>query len=201
MNRRFGISILSILVVLLIICLSAESQAWWFWGKEKNESKAKLPLYESPDGWQIWKAYFGSDLANKYAHYISLGGEKKPPAEMEYVYFHGDDFFLGFTLRIPEQVITYWGPKSEIVVTYTTGKEDSLQLSSTYIFFTNPSRTELIFTYELESEFYVSKRTVSVTASGNPVVFAHFPFPEVPKRILSCTVENVRSNIREVNQR
>jgi hypothetical protein len=198
MMRRIEIvRVIAILVLLLPVPLPYLNTG----------AKDLTPLYVDETGWEIRKAISGVEITRKYEEAISqLGplGDKLAelcPQHTVYISKKGAGFYYGFSLVIPSNMTTYWAPNSEVVLTYTH-KKDTLRITSTECFFATRKRpNKLIFLWEVQSEFMVPNPASPLYSEQVPVLFARFPFKRSPDKILSCTVANVRSKVREVSKR
>lgn len=158
-----------------------------------------IPLYVDESGWQIIDAIPGCFFTQQYEQVLAMGGvvaeqvQKFFPPYILLIHDKGCSFFYSLVAEIPDNIVTYWAPDCELILTYTHGK-DTLNAVSNSIFFVNEAGKKMFFLYESQSEFSVPNSSFKISSRQNKYfVFARFGFKKIPDKLIECAPKGIRS--------
>lgn len=159
------------------------------------------PLYQDPQGWQIWSAYTGDRIIEPVIRAketaINLGYPLPYTPGIDYLAMDPLGIY-GFAVIIPDQQQILWTLDATITIYY---EQDGDTLSSTSIefFFCGlqllgpyPIPGRVVSSNEMIGAFPLPNSRVYSTPNENPIVFARFLFGREPHSLLRCTVANVQ---------
>jgi len=154
----------------------------------------KAPLYEDPNGWQIWNIHASEELVSWYYdgkfRANSAGKDVAFPA-FERMAEGPYESFYAFPLIIPDGMSTLWSKNSVITMTYLYKGEVHEVRSSEMFVQRMCGGGELVVVNEVATFIPSPGCVLFCTSRGNPVIFVKFPLSRVPDKVLGCTVENV----------
>jgi hypothetical protein len=159
----------------------------------------KAPLYRDEAGWMIASTRDCEDLVGKafdVANKLDRDLADMAPA-FDYMAFHEPEKFYGIVLIVPAGMVTYWPGGALITMEYIYD-DRTYSVESQEFIIASARQEHVIHSFEIEGFVPIPNPAYEIfqTGNGNPVIFAKFPLPHTPDKIVGFNVANVKSKRR-----